>query len=81
MAVGLRDTLSSSPFGKRSDPANQLSKLLSTAAAGASDVWVGIVIPHLHNDSDRESYPDLPPSCSLPFTRLASEIRLRSGAV
>ena len=36
------DTLSG-PFGKRPDPVNQLLKLLSTSAAGALDVWVGII--------------------------------------
>jgi hypothetical protein len=38
----LRDTLSN-PFGKRFDRVNQLLTLLSTAAAGALDVWVGII--------------------------------------
>ena len=42
LPVSPRDTLSS-PFRKRSDPVNQLLKLLSTAAAGALDVWVGII--------------------------------------
>ena len=36
------DTLSG-PFGKRPDPVNQLLKLLSTSAAGALEVWVGII--------------------------------------
>jgi hypothetical protein len=36
------DTLTSS-FGKRSDPVNQLLKLLFTHAVGALDGWVGII--------------------------------------